>query len=212
MIEQILFVYKGLMTLFYGVKIMLMTKTHWIFVLIVLWTSMSHAQSGIKWYTWEEGMVKSESEHKKFVIDMYTDWCGWCKKMDRTTFSDPRIIDYINTNYIPIKFDAEHKENITFKGEEHRFVRSGRRGYHTLAAKLTNGRLSYPTIVFLDESKELIQAIPGFQDATMFNPILIYFAEDLHKKMPWNSFLRNYNNANRQMQGNSILVGQEKGN
>jgi len=171
-------------------------------------SNVTNAQTGIKWYTWEEGMVKAEKENKKFVIDMYTDWCGWCKKMDSSTFSDPQIVHYVNTNYIAIKFDAEQKGNISFKGEEHQFVKSGRRGYHTLAAKLTNGRLSYPTVVFLDENKELIQAIPGFQDAKTFDPILVYFAEDLHKQMSWNSFIQSYGDR-KKPSGNSILV---KGN
>lgn len=173
---------------------------------VMLFCASSTAQSAIKWYTWEEGMLKAQSEKKKFVIDMYTDWCGWCKKMDASTFSDPQIVHYVNTNYIAIKFDAEQKGNLTFKGEEHSFVKSGRSGYHTLAAKLTNGRLSYPTIVFLDENMDLIQAIPGYQDAKSFDPILVYFAEDLHKQMSWNSFIQTYPAKRKKANNNSILV------
>ncbi len=185
-----------------------MVRLLFISLLIFVVSSASNAQSGIKWYTWEEGMVKAEQENKKFVIDMYTEWCGWCKKMDSSTFADPQIAHYVNTNYIAIKFDAEQKGNITFRGEEHQFVKSGRKGYHTLAAKLTNGRLSYPTVVFLDENMDLIQAIPGFQDAKTFDPILVYFAEDLHQQMSWNSFIQSYQER-KKPKGNSVLV---KGN
>ena len=172
--------------------------------------SVIFSQEGIKWYTWEEGMMKAEKENKKFVIDMYTDWCGWCKKMDKATFQNPVVAEYVNENYIAIKFDAEQKENITFKGEEHKYVRSGRRGYHTLAAKLTNGRLSYPTVVFLDEDQQLIQAIPGYQGPQDFHPIAMYFAEDLHHQMPWSSFITSYKQDLQNDPNHSQLVGNKK--
>ena len=183
------------------------------FVFCLLVMIKISAQDDIKWYTWEEGMVKSEKEHKKFVIDLYTDWCGWCKKMDATTFSDPEIVAYVNEHYIAIRFDAERKKEILFKGEKYSFVNKGRRGYHEFAAKLTKGHLSYPTIVFLDEEQELIQAIPGFQGIKTFTPILHYFSFDMHKKMPWANFLREFN-ANRINQelpskNHGILVGQK---
>jgi len=173
------------------------------------------AQEGIKWYTWEEGMVKAQTEDKKFVIDLYTEWCGWCKKMDASTFSDPEIAAFVNEHYIAIKFDAEDRKEFFFEGETHSYIKSGRRGYNTLAAKITNGRLSYPTVVFLDEDKKLIQAIPGFQGTKTFAPILRFFAFDMHKKMPWASYLREYNSgsmidstppANNK---NGVLVGQK---
>gem|GEM_PF-126549 len=149
-------------------------------------------QDLIKWYTWEEGMIKASDESKKFVVDLYTDWCGWCKRMDKATFQDPVIADYINKHYIAIKFNAEQKAAIDFKSKSHKYVKGGRRGYHTLAAELTGGRLSYPTVVFMDEEMEVIQALPGFLDAPTFDPIMRYFAEDMHKSKPWEAYLKEY--------------------
>ena len=146
----------------------------------------------INWYTWEEGMTKAEDEPKKFVIDMYTDWCGWCKRMDKQTFQNPDIATYVNENYIAIKFNAEQKGDIMFKENVYKFVKGGRRGYHELAAQLTGGKLSYPTVIFLDENKEIIQALPGFLNADTFAPIIRYFAQDKHRSTPWAVFLRNY--------------------
>ncbi|MEL6124033.1 MAG: DUF255 domain-containing protein [Bacteroidota bacterium] len=169
-------------------------------------------EDGVKWYSWQEGMAKAEREDKKFVIDLYTDWCGWCKKMDSDTFDDPNIAKYINERYIPIKLNAEIREEILFQGETHRYIKSGKRGYNTLAAKITNGRLSYPTVVFLDENKQLIQAIAGYQKAAQFEPILHYFADDMHQKMAWTTFLRSFNTQTPPTKPNhGVLVGQ-KGN
>jgi len=164
-------------------------------------SSVLIGQDLINWYTWEEGMTKSEEEPKKFLIDLYTDWCGWCVKMDKTTFQDPEIAAYVNKHYIAIKFDAEQKEEIAFKEQLYKFVRSGKRGYHQLAALLTNGKLSYPTVVFMDEQQQVIQALPGFLDAETFDPIIMYFAEDMHKTMSWSSYLSQYKKG--LLQGNT---------
>ena len=182
--------------------------------LILLFSLVLHGQETVEWYTWEEGMMKAEETPKKFIIDLYTSWCGWCKKMDKATFQNPVIAEYINENYIPIKFNAEQKSEIEFEGEVHKFVRRGR-GYHSLAARLTNGRLSYPTVVFLEEDKSVIQALPGFINAEKFDPIMRYFADDLHKSVPWSTYLQDYNQAGDSLlkeSGHSRLVNQKKGN
>jgi len=164
--------------------------------LILASTSVANGQDLINWYTWEEGMSKAEDEPKKFIIDMYTDWCGWCKRMDKATFQNPEIATYVNENYIPIKFNAEQKKELIYQDHLFKFVNNGRRGYHALAAELTNGKLSYPTVIFLDENKEVIQALGGFLDAQKFDPIIKYFAEDRHHSTPWAVYLREYNAIN----------------
>jgi len=168
-----------------------------IFVLLILLSTYdADSQELINWYTWEEGMTKAEDEPKKFIIDMYTDWCGWCKRMDKMTFQNPEIAAYVNENYIAIKFNAEQKGEIIYKDNEYKFVNSGRRGYHALAAQLTGGKLSYPTVIFLDENKDLIQALPGFLDVEKFAPVIRYFSEDMHHSTPWAVYLRRYKAAN----------------
>ncbi len=149
-------------------------------------------QAKIEWLTWEEAVEKSEVEQKKFVVDVYTDWCGWCKKMDKSTFAHPEIVEYLNDNYYPIKFNAEQREDIKLKDKVYRFVRAGRNGYHQLAAEITFGKLSYPTIVFLDENLEVIQPLAGYKDAKVFTMIMRYFGEDHHKTTPWKKYTSTY--------------------
>ena len=90
----------------------------------------------VKWYTWDEAVKANEKAPKKFMIDLYTHWCGWCKRMDKTTFSDPKVAKYLNENFYPIKFNAEQKEEITFQGQTFKWVDGGRNGIHTLAYSL----------------------------------------------------------------------------
>lgn len=146
----------------------------------------------IAWLTWDEAIEMNEKAPRKIVVDIYTEWCGWCKRMDASTFAQPEIADYINANYYAVKFDAEYKEDIIFKGIVYSYVANGTRGYHELAAEITGGMLSYPTTVFLDEEMSVIQAIKGFKDADSFEQIATYFGGNNHKKQPWESYQKTY--------------------
>ena len=86
------------------------------------------------------------------IIDLYTDWCGWCKVMDRNTFTDSDVISHINNNFVAIKFDAEYQNSVTFNNNLYKYVRSGRKGINALAYYLSEGNLSYPVPIFFDEN------------------------------------------------------------
>lgn len=150
----------------------------------------------VEWMTFEEATKASQKEPRKLLIDLYTDWCGWCKKMDRDAYANPVIAEYINKTYYPVKFNAEQTEDVKFKGRTFKFVPSGRKGYHELAAALANGKMSYPTTVFLDEKLNPIQPIPGYMTAKSIEPILYYFGEDAYKnKVPWKQFQENFKSS-----------------
>lgn len=164
-----------------------------LFITTFTFSGIAQDSKAINWLTWEEAVEASKVEKRKFFVDVYTEWCSWCKKMDASTFQDSGIIAYVNKNYYAIKFDAEQKTDIQLKDKIYKFNRSGRRGYHQLAAEITRGRLSYPTIVFLDEEMNLIQPIPGYRDVKSFEMVMKYFAEDHHTTIPWQKYTRNYN-------------------
>ena len=116
----------------------------------------------IKWYTFEEALAAQQKNDKKIFIDMYTDWCGWCKVMDKKTFTDPKVIQYMNDNFYAVKFNAEQKEAIIYKGKKYEFIPTGRRGVHRLAYELMDRSASYPSFVLLDENLNSLGIIKGY--------------------------------------------------
>jgi len=140
--------------------------------------SLMAQSSGVKWMSIEEAEKLSRKDPKKIMVDVYTDWCGWCKKMDAETFSHPVIAEIINKNYYAVKLNAEGKDEITFNGTTYKFVPQGSRGYHELAAGLLSGKMSYPSIAYLNEKLQLLGAVPGYMTPNSIEPLLNYIAED----------------------------------
>lgn len=144
----------------------------------------------IKWYTWEEVAALNEENPKKIVVDLYTDWCGWCKVMDKKTFSKEEVAAYINENFYPVKFNAEQKEDVLFNDHTFKFIAQGRRGVHELAYTLLDGRLGYPSIVYLNERYERITISPGFKDAENMMKELKFIAEEIYSEKSWEDYLK----------------------
>lgn len=157
-------------------------------LLFLLLPTFSFAQGKVNWLSMEEALAKSKIEKKKIFVDVYTDWCGWCKKMEKVTFHTEKVALILNEDYYPVKFNAEQKEAISYNGKVYKYVGNGRNGHHELAAFLLDAQMSYPTVVFIDENLKVIQAIPGFRKKEEFALIANYFGKDFHKKISWEAF------------------------
>ena len=165
-----------------------MKKISLLSIIIILISVSSFAQEKIEpspviWYNIEQAMEMSKTTPKPILIDVYTDWCGWCVKMMKTTFTNPSIANYINTNFYPVRLDAETKDTINYNGKQ--YVNKGKT--HDLAIELLDKRTSYPTIIFLDRTGKKYN-IPGYLDIKSIEPLLIYFAEDLNKSVNYQDF------------------------
>ena len=126
-------------------------------------SAATNATGGLQWTSINSLESVSKSSNKKVMIDMYTSWCGWCKVMDKKTFTDPEVIAYLNDNFHVVKFNAEQREPVTFKGKQYEWVNAGRRGVNMLAHEMLNGRLGYPSLVYLDENLNKIKVSPGYK-------------------------------------------------
>ncbi|MDX2249089.1 MAG: DUF255 domain-containing protein [Bacteroidia bacterium] len=146
----------------------------------------------IKWVSIEEAVAAAAKDRKKIVVDVYTDWCGWCKKMDKDTYAQAGVVSYINENYHAVKFNAEQKEDITVGGITYKYIPNGRSGYHELAAKMLNGKLSYPSTVFFDYQLNIITNVPGYHDSKEMLTILSFLGEDAYKTTSWENYQKNF--------------------
>ena len=128
-------------------------------------TEKETSTNGINWVSLELAQQAAKTEPKNIFIDVYTDWCGYCKKMDQNTFSDSSVVNYVNENFYAVKLNAESTKKVTFKGVE-----------------MTEQELSrvfrvrgYPTIVFMDETFEQVAPLSGYRSAQEFKAILMQF-------------------------------------
>jgi thioredoxin-related protein len=146
---------------------------------------------GIQWLSLSEVENKMKKNPKKILIDIYTDWCGPCKRMSKYTFTDPSVVKVVNKHFYAVKFNAESRQEITFL--QNKFVNNGRT--HDLAIQLgsTTSGLSYPTIVYFDEFFKKLQAVPGYYQAQEYVPVLKYFGEDHYRKMNFDSYSKSLN-------------------
>lgn len=150
--------------------------------------------SKVKWLTLGEAEQLSKKAPRPIFIDTFTDWCGWCKKMDKETFTNPVISDILNNKFYPVKFDAEGSEKITFFG--HEFINDGKAGKaHQLAVTLLNGQLSYPTVVFMifkPDGQPEVQPVPGFRAPKEMEVLLSFFADKTYETQKWEEFQKNF--------------------
>ena len=113
----------------------------------------------IKWHSFEEAVALNQKDPKMLIVDVYTDWCGWCKKMDKETFTDATVIEYINKNFYAVKMDAENSQKkFEFKGQEYTEESMAR------AMRVS----SYPNFVIIDAALENITQLPGYRTPEVF--------------------------------------------
>jgi thioredoxin-related protein len=136
----------------------------------------------VKWYTIEEAQKLCRTAPKKIMIDVYTDWCGWCKKMDAETFNHPVIARLLNKYFYPVKFNSETTDTVIFNGGKYITMVKNNRTPNPLAEWLLGWRMSYPTVVYLTEALEYIGPVPGYKVPKEMELILNFIAQDKFKE------------------------------
>lgn len=121
--------------------------------------------SSLEWKEWNEAYVEAKKTNKPLLIDAYTEWCGWCKRMDTDTYGKEQVISYINKHFVPVKFNPELKQTYQVGETE----MSGRE----LLANLSGGQgVGYPTTFFLSLEKNQVTMVQGYHGPADFMSIL----------------------------------------
>lgn len=134
------------------------------FSLILVFTTQSFEmaqEATLKWEDWNTGYKKGIDENKIILVDAYTEWCGWCKKMDKDTYSDPDVIKKINKNFIAIKFNPELEKTYFIDSTSY----TGRELHAMLSKEYRTG---YPTTYFILPQNNKLFINPGYEDPARF--------------------------------------------
>ncbi len=170
-------------------------KPIFLFITLFLLSTASFSQSEeglVKWLTLKEAQDLNKKQPKPFIIDVYTDWCGWCKHMMKTTYSNPNVANYINTFYYPVKFNAETKDTIEYNGKIYKPTSPAPKTAHELAIKFLGTSLSYPSTIFVTNNFEYNLLSQGYLEEKKIEPLLVYVVENIFKSTGYEDYAKQF--------------------
>ena len=126
------------------------------------------AEDGIHWYTYSEGIKKMKEENKKGYLHFYTDWCTYCKLMNAQTFSNAKVVKYLNKHFIAIRVNAEDKKS------------------KSIVKKFGVDR--FPLNFFLKKDASVIGGRPGFIPPDLFVSMLKFIDTDSYKTKTFDAY------------------------
>jgi thioredoxin-related protein len=144
--------------------------------------------ASVKWMKFEDAIAALEKEPRKIFVDIYADWCGWCKVLDKNTFSDADVAKILNEQFYPVKMDAESKNVLTVNGTkmtESELAAS-------LAATKEGERYSLPTMIVLSEQPAVLTRIQGAQKPDFMIPALLFFSKNHYIDKTWETYIQEY--------------------
>lgn len=145
----------------------------------------------IHWITSiDELQMKMQQAPRKVLIDMYTGWCGWCKKMDASTYTNPAVVKYINNNFYAVKFDAERRDTIHYQGKDYFFFDQYKA--NGWAIELMKGQMVYPTTILMLENFQQPQTIGNYMDVKQLETALTYFGDNMYRRRTWGDYSASY--------------------
>lgn len=133
------------------------------------------------WLSFNEGLALATKQGKPILVDVYTDWCHWCKVMDKDTFGNDSVKKVLTDSFVTVKLNAESTtEKISYQGRSY--------SAGDFAAQL--GVEGYPCLVFFDKSGAVVTKVPGFVKPAEFLPMLEFIKSEKYKSMNYEAFIK----------------------
>ena len=151
--------------------------------LVALWISVAAAvpDPHVAWHGWNDGLSAAVRSGKPVIVDVYTDWCGWCKRMDRDVYARSDVGDYLNHHFVMVRLNAESGERVQYSGR-------------TLTARsLASGFdvTGYPTTIFLKCDGTHLVNVPGYVPAEKFMKLVRYIGDGhMERGESWEEYSR----------------------
>ena len=144
----------------------------------------------VQWLTVAELQEAYAKNPKPVLVDVYTSWCGWCKVMDRETYSKDDVAAYINEKYYAVKLDAESKESFEWNGKKYEYKPEYKS--NELALYLLYGQMSFPTTVFLSAIDAQPAPMPGYLKPNEIEAPLKFFGDGIYKTKNYPEFMNGF--------------------
>lgn len=160
-----------------------------IFTVLLISAHRLQAQE-INWIKVDTAFIFQKENPKKIFVDVYTDWCHWCKVMERKTFPNEQVYNYLNAHFYASRFDAECGDTLSFLGKT--FAPNYLGKYNRLATELLHEQMVFPSYSFIDENGASIAVVPGYWKPDAFLKLLIYINKEYYKLNSWTDFDKKY--------------------
>jgi len=144
----------------------------------------------VQWLSFSELQAAYTKNPKPILVDVYTNWCGWCKVMDKQTYGNDKVAGYINEKYYAVKFDAESKDTVEWNGIK--FAYNTQNKVNDMAVYLLSGQMSYPSTVFLSTLSAKPAPLPGFLKPKEIESPLRFFGDGIHKTKNFEEFMKDF--------------------